>query len=270
MIKEIIRKVVPSNFYIFCSTLKCEYKYLFLIKKVFRKGWCTFFVDYINNKYDLFEEAEIHHVYYHGHKLFYRTKSTDILLISLILIENKQYNLDLGRFAINGILDLGANIGLFTLKFASLFPNTKFIAVEPEKENYKLLRMNLEQYPNCVFVNKGIWWRNSKLEIVDVGEGAWAFQVIESETGSINAVSIDHLCDEYNILPSLIKMDIEGSEMMIFKHLDSFRRMKDNSIFIIETHEQIVPGVDILVRNTMKINNYSETKMYEDYVFQRI
>ena len=38
------------------------------------------------------------------------------------------------------IIDLGANIGVETLRFNYLFPNSKIISVEPDKENFEILK----------------------------------------------------------------------------------------------------------------------------------
>ena len=63
--------------------------------------------------------------------------TTDItLIVNIIVRRYGQYTTKLGKDK-KGIMDLGANIGLFSIKYAIKYPQATFIAVEPDKDNYK-------------------------------------------------------------------------------------------------------------------------------------
>lgn len=247
--------------------------YLFFqCRKTFQKGWFNFFLDAIRERNGYAISEEIHSVGYGGRQLYYRIGRKDILLIICILVKKIQYNFDVPLYEDDNVLDLGANIGLFTIRHMQSCTsqrNSAFIAVEPEPENYKILKMNLDQYPNAIAVNAGIWWRRAYLEIVNQGGGSWAFQVKETKDGNIKGESIDSLCERYGVKPSVIKMDIEGSEKYVFDHVDGAKWIDFNKMLIIETHEMDAPGVTCLVRETMTKYGYSVSKKGEDFIFRR-
>ena len=49
--------------------------------------------------------------------------------------------------SIKTILDLGANIGFYTVPFRYLQPNARIVAIEPDKENFAMLLKNVA---NCL------------------------------------------------------------------------------------------------------------------------
>jgi len=64
------------------------------------------------------------------------------------------------------IIDLGANIGVETLRFAKIYPKAKIFSIEAEKENFETLKKNTKNMPNVTAINVAIWDKNSKLKIV--------------------------------------------------------------------------------------------------------
>ena len=119
---------------------------------------------------------------------------------------------------IDCILDLGANIGDETVKFAMRHPEARILAVEPEQGNYELLRRNAEPYGSRITaLHAGAWHADATLEIVP-GSTPEAFTVVESAGGSIHARSISSLVKEFNISKiDILKIDIEGSEYSLFE-----------------------------------------------------
>ena len=74
---------------------------------------------------------------------------------------------------VENIIDLGANIGIETIKFKFFFPNSKIIAVEPEKSNFEILKNNTKNYngihlENYAISNKqnDIYLKNEKKKIL--------------------------------------------------------------------------------------------------------
>lgn len=239
--------------------------------KTFQHNWYQFYKDAIAERNNQNVLQEIHCVGYRNHKLYYRTGTKDVILIVCILIKKILYNYDIALSNECCVLDLGANIGLFSLKYATENPslNVNFLAVEPEEENFRILQKNLSQIPNAIAVHAGVWWRNADLEIIDHGVGSWAFQVRESENGPIKALSIDSLLDNYKQTPSVVKMDIEGSEMTVFSHPESCKWLDTIQQLIIEIHEQMVPGVYDLVSKSMEERRFEKTRKGEDYFFYK-
>ena len=218
---------------------------------------------------------ELHHVKYHGNTLFYRTFTKDIRLIRQIIVGvfddgrwHREYDIDVDSEICDGMLDLGANIGLNTIKYADQYPHMKIVAVEPENGNYDVLLKNTTQFPNVVAVRAGVWYKQTKLTIEDPGKGSWGFIVKEGDSG-LQGVSIDELCKKYKVNPSIVKMDIEGSEMVIFEHINETIWIDKVQILMIETHDWLAPGCDRLIRDTMRDRGFSEERNGGIYVFRR-
>ena len=119
------------------------------------------------------------------------------------------------------IFDVGANIGIESLRFIKLFPNSKLIAIEPELSNFKLLEKNLKNYKNCIIVNKAVWNKKSNLSIINHSEkNSQTFFVQEKnlpEKQKVESLSLKNLIDDFKISTiDILKIDAEGSEEMIF------------------------------------------------------
>lgn len=231
-----------------------------------------FYKDLLDYRKQKNRESEIHSVVFHGHQLYYRTMTTDItLIVNIVVRRYGQYTIKLGK-DIKGILDLGANIGLFSIKYASKYPQATFIAVEPDEDNYKMLKMNTACYHNIITVQAGVWWRNAYLKVIDTGKGPYAYRVEETKikNGKIKGKTIDELCQEYQVPADVVKMDIEGSEYPIFENLDqSSIWLEHTGLFIIETHDRLIPGCTNLVRSVLQKRKFKEKRDHEDLVFYR-
>lgn len=113
------------------------------------------------------------------------------------------------------VLDLGANIGCFTL---SVFNRVKkVIAVEPEEHNCDIMRMNIKEnnIKNCKLYQAAVVGNKDKTRELFCG---WCAGMYSLHTNNHNRVSvtvecvnIQDLIDKYN--PTKIKFDIKGSEI---------------------------------------------------------
>ena len=64
------------------------------------------------------------------------------------------------------IVDAGAHIGLVSALFATRYPDAKIIAIEPEPGNFEILSKNVKAYPNVVPLQRALWHREGKLQVV--------------------------------------------------------------------------------------------------------
>jgi FkbM family methyltransferase len=122
------------------------------------------------------------------------------------------------------IIDLGANIGLSSVYFLNVFPGASVIAVEPDAANFDLLKRNIKPYGNrAKAIHAGIWSHPARLTIntAPYRDGReWSKQVVECDAvtkDSIDGVDIPTLLkySGHNEI-SLLKIDIEGAEAVIF------------------------------------------------------
>ena len=75
------------------------------------------------------------------------------------------------------IIDGGANIGFFAVLMANRFPNATIISIEPDSNNFELLKKNAGPYKNIIPVQSGIWNKDASLMVVDEGYGEWATKI---------------------------------------------------------------------------------------------
>jgi FkbM family methyltransferase len=143
------------------------------------------------------------------------------------------------------IIDCGANVGYTSCYLLSRFPRAFVIAVEPDPDNFGLLKRNLAPYgARYEAINSGIWSQEAGLVLSEekLGNGQeWARQVREvrpGETPQMIATDIGTLlersgCDRISIL----KVDIEGSEAKVFS--ENYEGWIDRvDTLLIETHSE--------------------------------
>lgn len=116
------------------------------------------------------------------------------------------------------VLDIGANIGYYTLIFANLVgPEGKVFAFEPDPGNFALLEKNVEAngYHNVILVNKAVSNKNGKIKLYlsdDIGD----HRIYDSGDGrksvEIEAIRLDDYFKQGNSRVNFIKMDIQGAE----------------------------------------------------------
>lgn len=148
-----------------------------------------------------------------------RTGSSDPWVLSTIFVEREYSPID-GDREVKLVLDCGANVGYSSIFFLNRFPQCRVIAVEPDPENIKVLRMNLEPYGGRVeIVPAAVWSARATLRIVPQ-DAAWATQVRAvqpGEKGDLVAVDIPTLLERSSAGEvDILKMDIEGSEAEVF------------------------------------------------------
>jgi len=174
--------------------------------------------------------------------IYLRKETSDIPTYSQIFVEN-EYKLK-NKTAPKIIVDGGANIGLFAVLMKNLYPTVKIICVEPDKENFQMLKKNLEFYDDVYFENCGIWNKDTKLKVYDKYQmGKWAMVVEEDlQNGDIVAISMNTLMQKYNLSHiDFLKLDVETSEKQIFANNYENWLPKIKTI-IIEIHDWMEEG----------------------------
>ena len=118
------------------------------------------------------------------------------------------------------IIDGGANDGSISIKFLSRIKGTcKAYAFEPDGQNFNLLLENIKKhnFGHIEPVMAGLW-DNESIGFMNTGlSNGKHFYVDDKGTNKIELKSIDTFIKEKNIIPGIIKMDIEGSEIKALK-----------------------------------------------------
>ncbi|HEY6834279.1 MAG TPA: FkbM family methyltransferase [Pseudolabrys sp.] len=147
-----------------------------------------------------------------------------------------QYESVLERGQVPVIVDCGAHIGLATLWFAQTFPRARIFAVEPTRQNFELLRQNVSSHPSITPVNAAIWDRETRVDLINANEQPWAWAMQESASGGIRTTTInDILQREPNGVPLLVKIDIEGGEVELFRSKTEW--VERTPLIVLELHD---------------------------------
>ncbi len=150
------------------------------------------------------------------------------------------------------IIDAGAYIGTSSIRFSQLFKNNKIIAIEPFKENYDLMLKNIENYKDIIPVNSALVPSNYNDDIFlyKSKTGAWGNNILKKTHDDRNLDVIEKvkktdlksILHQYKKKISILKLDIEGSEKMIFENDKDI--LNDIDIIIVELHRKINQDIE--------------------------
>ena len=139
------------------------------------------------------------------------------------------------------VYDIGANIGYFSLEFARLVGrNGKVLAFEPHPEIFKTLDRNISRngYKNITGYNYACGNQIGKVDLYLSTENEGNHKIVKnvnsSESVSVKVIELNTFINDD--MPRIMKIDIEGAELLALQGIgDSL--MKDGSIdFVIEFH----------------------------------
>ncbi|MBI2870173.1 MAG: FkbM family methyltransferase [Candidatus Omnitrophica bacterium] len=126
-------------------------------------------------------------------------------------------------------IDVGANIGLYTLYAALRHPRARIVAIEPEYSNLHLLKENLvangleqrvQVFSMALHDRRGV----GHLYIQDNTPGAALHTVSDGPLHRTRAgrpvrwaegvymLTLDEFCEELNLRPNAVKIDVDGTE----------------------------------------------------------
>ncbi len=170
----------------------------------------------VDSKFNLIVDSEIEQYRVNT----FRTKEPE----TLYWIENEIKDGDV-------VFDVGANIGIYTLYIAKLYPNASIYSFEPYFDNYVKLCHNafLNKFDNVTPMYIGI---SDKMQIADLyikdetvgSSGHQLFQCKDEWNNnftpkgkhSVLTISLDDFCTQFNVkTPQHVKIDIDGLEQHV-------------------------------------------------------
>jgi FkbM family methyltransferase len=129
------------------------------------------------------------------------------------------------------VLDIGANIGYYTLIFARLVGERgRVYAFEPDPTNFRLLKKNVRAngYHNVIFVQKAVADKAGQLPLFLCPDNKGDHRLFDShdDRASINidVTTLDEHFAEFQGEINFIKMDIQGSEARAVRGMEKLLR----------------------------------------------
>ena len=158
---------------------------------------------------------------------------THLWVADEVLIE-RVYDLQHVPFTPDVVMDLGANIGLFTLLAAKRWPGAGFICVEPHPTTFSFLCDNL--LLNGVQAMKLQCALDSEVSLKFLENDGAVFQTLCARTTGtpVMTLQLDALLPTREDARLVLKMDIEGSERAVLESLR--RRLPEHCFIFIELH----------------------------------
>jgi FkbM family methyltransferase len=138
------------------------------------------------------------------------------------------------------IYDIGANVGISTLFFSMVFPDSMIHAFEPEPGNYATAYRNLESRPN-VFLSKRAISEQIGTMAFECGADTRGGRLVDdggansASTQSVEVTTIESLiAEERAPTPDFMKIDVEGAEVAVLT--GAGRHLSQVNALNIETH----------------------------------
>jgi FkbM family methyltransferase len=173
------------------------------------------------------------------------------------------------------VLDIGANIGYYTLIFAKLVGEEgKVYAFEPDPANFALLKKNVKinGYQNVILVDKAVSNKNGKTKLYISEKSCGLHRIYDIHDGrkfiEIESVRLDDYFKNYNGRIDWIKIDIEGAEWAAIQGMPLLLEKNKNlkivtefaPIFLKEYGIQPEEYLKLLQKYGFRIYNINEDK----------
>lgn len=206
-----------------------------------------------------------------GFKAVPRSKTHDFYLLFLSRENEIKEHLKMNSGEI--FVDVGANVGYYSLLLAKNNPDIKIISIEAHPENFKAMNKNIKinNFQNIIAINKAVSNQSGgKIRLYEYfDENGRKFTGMFDNSNRYNAKSFREIdCDSLdNILSTnkivyVIKIDIEGEESNAL--LGATNTLKYTRKIIVEIHndENLQKVKQILLSNQFNIEIIKGTMTY--------
>lgn len=154
------------------------------------------------------------------------------------------------------IVDIGANVGIWSFWMSKLYPEAKFMALEPVSRNAEHLMMGISygEFTNVKGFQVAV---SNKREVITLGldptnsGGSSRHNSTTMGSAMANALPLDEVLAESGPA-DLVKIDIEGDEFTLFEGFKSWDKI---GAMVMELHPWLITH-----------NEPSQFKLVEDFI----
>lgn len=144
------------------------------------------------------------------------------------------------------IVDAGAHVGLATLYFAERHPMARILALEPEQDNFELLRRNTAHLDRVLSVRGALYGPGRPVRINTSQGETWTHRVEAATAEDPTSVCGYTLRQVLEMSGAeridILKLDIEGAEKDVLDGAASDGTLEKVDTILAELHDRIVPG----------------------------
>ncbi len=133
-------------------------------------------------------------------------------------------------------VDVGANIGYYTLQFAKLVgPSGKVFAFEPDPTNFSVLEKNVRRYGfrNVVCLNQAVCDRSGTVQLYLSEGNPGDHRIYDSSESrqsiAVSAVRLDDYFARYPDKIDFIKIDVQGAEDSVLRGMSGLLNDKSKT-----------------------------------------
>ena len=178
------------------------------------------------------------------------------------------------------VIDVGANIGYYTLIFAQLVGSSgKVFAFEPEPKNFEILKKNIKinNYQNLVAEQKIVSDKSGIVKLFIAEHGIVGHRINQEKSSQkfieVESIILDNYIKKLNLDNKInfIKIDVEGSEPKVLEGTKEIIQKSNQLKIFTEFNREAVKEygiepkemIDLFYRNGFKIYlpNYKENKI---------
>lgn len=180
----------------------------------------------------------------------------------------KSYEGTFNRDWVETIIDVGANVGIYAILIAKVYPNSRVHALEPCKDTYKKMLKNikLNNITNIKAHNFGLFNQTKTSELFKSSKNSLISSIFEDkvpekglDVEEIQLISAYEFVQEHSIKSiDIIKLDCEGAEYHILRDLEINDKIKDIRYITIDIDERREQVEELLERNNISL---SESKI---------
>jgi len=166
------------------------------------------------------------------------------------------------------VIDIGGNIGYFTLIFAKLVgENGQVFVFEPEPNSYKILKKNVEinGYNNVKLINKAVSNEPKKVKLYldDSNLGGHSLANRNNKKSiEIDAIKLDEFLGSKGKI-NFIKMDVEGAEIEAIKGMSDLLKKMDDLKMLIEFNPKMLKGFGVTTEEYFNELTKHKFKIYD-------
>jgi FkbM family methyltransferase len=174
-----------------------------------------------------------------------RSHTTDISVLTEILVGHSYEHLPNGDTKVDAVVDLGSNIGLSFRWLRARYPGARFVCVEPDPGNLAVLRANVRSVdPEAAVIGKCIGGRERTVGLAS-GDGEWGYRMTEEGGGEIGVTTMEALIEGTGIERiGVLKCDVEGAEAELFADCRSWIDRVD--AMCVECHLDVISADALL------------------------